>query len=87
MTGFGTLRAGIWRTTDERGNAYSMVMVDGCPQMTDVHDRMPVVLRPEHYHLWMRAPADKALVLVRTCGDARAVDRTVAVGESAASGA
>jgi putative SOS response-associated peptidase YedK len=36
--------AGIWRPTEEWGHAYSMVMVDGCAQMADVHDRMPVVL-------------------------------------------
>ncbi|WP_254514771.1 SOS response-associated peptidase family protein [Novosphingobium sp. G106] len=39
--------AGVWRNTVERGDAYSMV--DGCVQMSDVHDRMPVILRPEHY--------------------------------------
>ena len=32
--------AGLWRPTEEWGQAYSMVMVDGCAQMADVHDRM-----------------------------------------------
>jgi hypothetical protein len=41
--------AGIWRSSDEWGDVYSMVMVDGCPQMSEVHDRMPVILRLEHY--------------------------------------
>lgn len=68
--------AGIWRPTDEWGDAYSMVMVDGCPQMADVHDRMPVILRPEMYDAWMRAPADEALAMVRTCDDTLTVDRT-----------
>ncbi|MCC6828268.1 MAG: SOS response-associated peptidase family protein [Novosphingobium sp.] len=68
--------AGIWRPTDEWGNAYSMVMVDGCPQMSDVHDRMPVLLTADQYDPWMRAPAEEALALVRTCHDDLAVDRS-----------
>jgi putative SOS response-associated peptidase YedK len=68
--------AGIWRPTDEWGDAYSMVMVDGCPQMADVHDRMPVLLTADQYGPWLRAPADEALSLVRTCHDDLLVDRT-----------
>lgn len=41
--------AGLWRPTEEWGAAYSMVMVDGCPQMAEVHDRMPVVVRQENW--------------------------------------
>jgi len=44
--------AGIWRPTDEWGDAYSMVMVNGCEQMADVHDRMPVILSPDTYRQW-----------------------------------
>ena len=33
--------AGIWQPTVEWGDAYSMVVVDGCPGMAEVHDRMP----------------------------------------------
>lgn len=69
--------AGIWRSTDEWGKAYSMVMVDGCPQMSDVHDRMPVILTAAQYDPWMRGTPDDALALVRTCGDALEVDQTV----------
>lgn len=67
---------GIWRPTEEWGDAYSMVMVDGCPQMSDVHDRMPVLLTPDQYDPWLRAPADEALAMVRTCHNELAVDRT-----------
>lgn len=67
--------AGIWRWSEEWGEVYSMVMVDGCPQMADAHDRMPVILRPDAYDAWMRAPADEAL-MVRTCDDELAIDRT-----------
>lgn len=67
---------GIWRWSEEWGDVYSMVMVDGCEQMSDVHDRMPVLLRPEHYDQWMLGSPDDAMALVRTCGDALAVNRT-----------
>jgi putative SOS response-associated peptidase YedK len=68
--------AGIWRPTDEWGDAYSMVMVDGCEQMSDVHDRMPVILAPAHYDQWMLGDPGEAMELVRTCGDAMSVDRS-----------
>lgn len=45
--------AGVWRPTSEWGLAYSMVMVDGCPQMADVHDRMHVVLDRDDWARWL----------------------------------
>jgi putative SOS response-associated peptidase YedK len=68
--------AGIWRSTVEWGDAYSMVMVDGCQQMSDVHDRMPVILRPDAWQQWTQGTPDEALSLVRTCDDTLIVDRT-----------
>lgn len=68
--------AGIWQPTDEWGDAYSMVMVDGCPQMAEVHDRMPVLLVADQYDLWMCAPIEEALAMVRTCHGELAVNRT-----------
>lgn len=67
---------GIWRTTAEWGNAYSMVMVDGCPQMAEVHDRMPVLLRPDQYEQWISGTSDDAFALVRTCHEELKVDRS-----------
>ena len=67
---------GIWRPTDEWGDAYSMVMVDGCEQMSDVHDRMPVILRPEEWAQWTDGTVDDAMELVRTCIDPLAIDRS-----------
>jgi putative SOS response-associated peptidase YedK len=43
-----------------------MVMVDGCEQMSDVHDRMPVILQPEQYEQWALGSLAKAMELVRT---------------------
>lgn len=68
--------AGVWRWSEEWGDVYSMVMVDGCAQMADVHDRMPVILRPEHYAQWIEGAPDEAMSLVQTCDDTLIVDRT-----------
>lgn len=68
--------AGVWRPTAEWGDAYAMVMVDGCAQMADVHDRMPVVLRREHWATWLEAAPDEAFALCRTCDQALTVART-----------
>jgi putative SOS response-associated peptidase YedK len=68
--------AGIWRPTQEWGDAYSMVMVDGCAQMADVHDRMPVVLAKDDWQVWLDSPPEAAFALCRTCPDTLMVDRT-----------
>lgn len=67
---------GIWRPTIEWGDSYSMVMVDGCPQMSEVHDRMPVLLRPDQHDQWLNGSHSDAFALVRTCHDELHVDRT-----------
>lgn len=71
--------AGIWRPTDEWGEAYSMVMVDGCPQMAEVHDRMPVILRPDHWVRWMAGAPTDAFPLCETWLGDLAIDRTAAL--------
>jgi putative SOS response-associated peptidase YedK len=68
---------GIWRWSEEWGNVYSMVMVDGCQQMAEVHDRMPVLLRPDQWELWTRGPPEEAFSLCVTCNDELTVERTV----------
>ena len=68
--------AGLWRPTEEWGAAYSMVMVDGCPQMADVHDRMPVVLARESWEQWLGGTPDEASALCQTCPNELTVDRT-----------
>lgn len=68
--------AGIRRPTDEWGDAYSLVMVDGCEQMADVHDRMPVVLHQDSWDQWLRGSASDAFALCQTCSSELQVDRT-----------
>ena len=40
-------------------------MVDATEELLDIHDRMPVILRPEDHETWLQAPADEAFGLVR----------------------
>lgn len=68
--------AGIWRSTLEWGDVYSMVMVDGCQQMADVHDRMPVVLAPDDWPRWFEAEPDEAFALCCPCPHLLTVERT-----------
>lgn len=67
---------GIWRWSEEWGDVYSMVMVAGCAQMADVHDRMPVILRPHEWAQWTDGTPSEAMELVQTCIDPLAIDRT-----------
>lgn len=68
--------AGVWRPTAEWGDAYSMVMVDGCEQMSDVHDRMPTVLMRDQWQRWTSGTPEEALALCQTCLNPLLVDRS-----------
>lgn len=68
--------AGTWRPTAEWGDAYAMVMVDGCDQMAAVHDRMPVLLARSDWRRWLDGTPEQAFALCRTCLDGLTVDRT-----------
>lgn len=68
--------AGIWTPTDEWGDAYSMVMVDGCKQMAEVHDRMPIILHPDQYEHWTLGTPDEAMALVKTYESALVCDQS-----------
>ncbi len=68
--------AGLWRASAEWGEVYTMVMVDGHPQMADVHDRMPLILNDLAQADWLAGSADAALALCQTWGDAITVERT-----------
>jgi putative SOS response-associated peptidase YedK len=68
--------AGLWRPTAEWGRAYAMVMADGCAQMAEVHDRMPVILTRAQWSTWIEAPDEEALALCRTWAGDLAVERT-----------
>ena len=58
--------AGLWRWSEEWGEVYTIVMVDGHPQMAEVHDRMPVILAPDSWEQWTSGSIDHALDLCQT---------------------
>ncbi len=58
--------AGLWRSSEQWGACYTMVMVNSSPQMAEVHDRMPVILRREDWDRWSGGPTEQALELCRT---------------------
>lgn len=68
--------AGLWRPTAEWGDAYAMVMVDGCPQMADAHYRMPVVLAREDWHRWTTGAPEEAFTLCQTWPGELVADQT-----------
>lgn len=54
-----------------------MVMTDARCDLLHVHDRMPVILRPDQYAEWMAAPLDEAIRLCAPCPEPLAVDHTM----------
>jgi putative SOS response-associated peptidase YedK len=68
--------AGIWRDTPEWGPAYAMVMTEACIHVADVHDRMPVILRPSDWSDWTDGPPDSAGLLCRSYPDLMVRQRT-----------
>ncbi|RJY06944.1 SOS response-associated peptidase family protein [Aurantiacibacter aquimixticola] len=68
--------AGIWRSTPEWGDAYSMVMTDACVRVAGVHDRMPVVLKREDWPVWTTEEPEQARALCVPFDGAMAVNRT-----------
>lgn len=68
--------AGLWRPSDEWGEVYTLVMVDGHPQMAEVHDRMPLILSHAAQRYWLEGSPEDALALCVTWEDAITVEQT-----------
>lgn len=68
--------AGIWRPTQEWGEAYAMVMTECCEQTAQVHDRMPVLLSPDQWDVWLGGMPDSALDLCRAWSGDVEIERT-----------
>ena len=69
--------AGVWRTSDEFGTCYSMVMTDSAGSAAqDVHSRMPVLLRPEDYEGWVSGSPEEATSLCKAWPGEIIIDRT-----------
>lgn len=68
--------AGLWRPSAEWGDVYTVVMVDGHPQMAEVHDRMPLILSHAAQRYWLEGTPEDALALCQTWEDAISVEQT-----------
>ena len=68
--------AGVWRTSDEWGDVYSMVMTDSCGSAAECHDRMPVILKPDDYSIWIDGTHTQAKALCQPYEGAVMLDRT-----------
>lgn len=68
--------AGIWRETDEWGEAFSMIMTDANQTVAPVHNRMPVILPRDSWATWLGASPQEAFKLCVPFTGRLAVDRT-----------
>lgn len=68
--------AGVWRSSDDWGDVYSMVMTDAAGEAAQLHTRMPVLLEPADYALWTDGAPDQALALCKPWNGPLTLDRT-----------
>lgn len=68
--------AAVWRSSDEWGDCYSMVMTDAGGLAAEVHTRMPVVLSPESYAVWTEGTPEQARELCVPWTGELVLDRT-----------
>ena len=68
--------AGLWRQSTEWGAVYTMVMTESSPDMADVHDRMPVIVRRDDWERWTDGGFEDALSLCRTWPGPLTADHT-----------
>ena len=55
--------AGIWRSSEEWGDCYSMVMTDAAGGAAKIHDRIPVILKGEARETWQNGTQEDARAL------------------------
>ena len=68
--------AGIWRQTDEWGEAFSMIMTEANDSVAPVHNRMPVILPREAWPQWLEGAPHEAFQLCVPYAGKLAVDRS-----------
>lgn len=68
--------AGLWRGSAEWGPVYALIVTEPSEQVRPVHDRMPVILRPDQQDAWLSAGPEAALDLCRPYDGALAIERT-----------
>ena len=69
--------AGVWRKSEEFGACFSMVMTTSAGSAVEgVHCRMPVLLAPQDYHLWMSGSPEEAKSFCKPWDAAITIDAT-----------
>lgn len=68
--------AGIWRSSEEWGDVYSMVMTDSAGVAAQCHDRMPVLLAKQDWSRWTDGSTEDAHDLCVSWTGALEMDRT-----------
>lgn len=68
--------AGVWQPTAEWGNAYSVIMVDGCADMADTHDRMPMIVAGQSWDQWLHGTPEEAMQLCCIWPGSLQIERT-----------
>ena len=68
--------AGLWRSSDEWGDVYSMVMTDATGLAAECHDRMPVLLARDDWAQWTDASPQAARELCVPWPGELTMDRT-----------
>ena len=68
--------AGIWRSSEEWGDVYSMVMTDSAGVAAKCHDRMPVLLDKSDWAGWTDGSTEAARALCVPWTGALAIERT-----------
>ena len=68
--------AGIWRSSEEWGDVYSMVMTDSAGVAAECHDRMPVLLDKIDWAGWTDGSTEAARALCVPWTGALEIERT-----------
>ncbi len=68
--------AGVWRDSAEWGPVFSMIMTEASDAVSDVHDRMPVILPPAAWPDWPALPEAEARALCQPYSGEICVERT-----------
>ncbi|MEO0664975.1 MAG: SOS response-associated peptidase [Pseudomonadota bacterium] len=64
--------AGIWQNWERDGEAYTTCAIVTCAanaRMAEIHKRMPVVLAPENWGLWLGEAGKEAATLMRAAAE------------------
>lgn len=68
--------AGIWRDSEEWGPVYSMVTTKPDDRTIAIHDRTPVILRPQDWRLWTHGTPEVAKSLIGPYPGSLTIDQT-----------